>query len=278
MPADLDPSQPARPNDAGRARVPEPMVMDEPQAASAFHSAGSDDGPLVPQYELCARGMSRLLVGGGTVLDLGSGSGRYLAYLATRRPDAQILGVELSQSMLALGEQLLEGEGLSDRVRLAQGDMTDCAELVPTGLDLLSCMLALHQLPSPVELAGALAQIAAIRQSTRCAVWISDIVRLQDDSVMQEWMSLTPDVDPAFRRDALASEAAGWTQDELTEALHEAGLGELHHCYSPLLQVHWAPPGDGAQHDGDGAWQDVPMSADLRRRVLALRLGLAGLP
>jgi len=252
--------------------------MHEPEAAVAFHRAGSDDGPLVPQYELCARGMSKLLAREGTVLDLGSGSGRYLAYLARRRPDAQILGVELSQSMLDLGEQMLAAEQLADRVRLVQGDMTDCSQLVPERLDLLSCMLALHQLPSAVELAGALRQIAAIRADTGCALWISDIVRLEDDTVMQEWMSLAPDVDPAFRRDALASEAAGWTQSELTQALEEADLGALHHCYSPLLQVHWAPAADSAQRESDEDWQDVAISKDVRRRVMALRLGLAGLP
>lgn len=252
--------------------------MHEQEAAAAFHRAGSDDGPLVPQYDLCARGMSKLLSRGGTVLDLGSGSGRYLAYLAARRPDAQILGVELSQPMLALGEQLLAAERLADRVRLAQGDMTDCQRLVPEPLDLLSCMLALHQLPSVVELSGALREIAAIRESAGCAVWISDIVRLEDDTVMKQWMSLTPAVDPAFRRDALASEAAGWTQAELAEALQDAGLGSLHHCYSPLLQVHWASARDSGRRESDDDWHDPPMSSDLRRRVIALRLGLAGLP
>jgi tRNA (cmo5U34)-methyltransferase len=278
MPPDPDSSARTRPGGASRARVPEPMVMHEAEAAVAFHRAGSDDGPLVPQYELCARGMSKLIALGGMVLDLGSGSGRFLAYLATRRPDAQVLGVELSEPMLDLGRQMLAAEHLADRVRLVQGDMTDCSHLVPEHLDLLSCMLALHQLPSAVELSGALRQVAAIRESTGCAVWLSDIVRLQDDSVMKEWMSLAPDVDPAFRRDALASEAAGWTQAELAQALDEAGLGALHHCYSPLLQVHWASARDRARRESDDDWQDVAMPKDVRRRVMALRLGLAGLP
>jgi SAM-dependent methyltransferase len=254
------------------------MVMQEPEAAVAFDRAGSEEGPLVPQYELCARGMSRLLGSGGTVLDLGSGSGRYLAYLAGRRPDARILGVELSESMLALGEQTLAAEGLGDRVRLLKGDMADCLDLLPEHLDLLSCMLALHQLPSAVELSGALRQIAAIRERTGCAVWISDIVRLEDDKLMKQWMSLTPDADPVFVRDALASEAAGWTQAELTDALEDAGLADLHHCFSPLLQVHWAHAEHGAERERNDDWQELAMSGELRRRVIALRIGLPGLP
>lgn len=258
--------------------MPEPMVMDEPAAAAAFHGAGIDEGPLVPQYELSARGMSVLLPNEGAVLDLGSGSGRYLAYFAERRPDALVLGVELSQPMLVLGEQMLAAEGRGDRVRLLQGDMTDCLSLVPQQLDLLSCMLALHQLPSPAELLAALRQIATIREQTGCAVWISDIVRLDDDKVMKDWMALAPDVDPEFRRDALASEAAGWTRAELSEALQETGLGGLNHCYSPLLQVHWASARDGAERERDADWREIPMSSGVRRRVIALRLGLRGLP
>ncbi len=267
-----------------RVRVPEPMVMDEPAGVAAFHRAGSDDGPLVPQYELCARSISALLRAGGSVMDLGSGSGRFLSYLAARRRDAQIVGVELSSPMIELGERMLAEDGLRDRVRLLHGDMTDCAGLAPARLDLLSCVLALHQLPSAVELDLALGQIAQIRDATGCAVWIWDLVRLEDEQVMRDWLAQTPDADPLFVRDAFASEAAGWTSAELIDAATRAGLSELRHCASqpPLLQAHWAPVRadreDGSSDAPEAEWQDVPRSSDLRRRVIALRLGFKGLP
>ena len=264
---------------AGRERVPEPMVMDEPDAAAAFHRAGSEDGPLVAQYELCARGMSHLLGGGGSVLDLGSGSGRYLAYFAKRRPDARIVGVELSGPMVSLGERTLAEEGLDDRVRLAQADMTACESLAPEGLDLLSCMLALHQLPSAEVLGDALGQIARIRERTGCAVWIWDLVRLEDDQAIQDWMAQDADADPLFLRDALASEAAAWTRAELAQALARAGLGDLRHGYSrpPLLQVHWTAAHGEGHAEGEAHWHEVAISAALRRRVMGLRLGFSGL-
>lgn len=271
----------APPPGAGlRARVPEPMVMDEPEAVAAFHRAGSDDGALVPQYELCARSMSALLRAGGSVMDLGSGSGRYLSYLAQRRHDAQIVGVELSGPMIELGERMLAQDGLQDRVQLVLGDMTDCLRLAPERLDLLSCVLALHQLPSAVELAGALREIAAIREQTGCAVWIWDLVRLEDEQVMNDWLSQTPDADPLFVRDALASEAAGWTSSELSNAATQAGLADLRHCASqpPLLQAHWAPGQEQRPDAADAEWHELPRSSGLRRRVIALRLGFKGLP
>jgi tRNA (cmo5U34)-methyltransferase len=255
------------------------MVMDEPRAAAAFDRAGSDDGPLVPQYELCARGMSHLLPAGGTVVDLGSGSGRFLAYFARRRPDARVVGVELSRPMAELGERTLFEEGLGERVQLVQADMTACEPLVPARVDLLSCMLALHQLPSEIELAQALRQVAAIRERTGCAVWLWDLVRLDDDQAITEWMSLASGSDPLFHRDALASEAAAWTAAELIRALSAAGLGELNHGISnpPLLQVHWALARGTERAGRDELWQEVPMSAALRQRVIGLRMGFSGL-
>lgn len=276
MPVNVDLSK-AWPSGRKRSRAPEPMVMRDAEAATAFHRAGTADGPLIPLYELCSRGIGKLLPPGGTVLDLGSGSGRFLAYLAERRPDAKLTGIELSPPMLRLGKRTLAAEGLSERVRLLRGDMTSCLDLVPAGLNLLSCMLALHQLPSPAELALALRQIAAIRERAGCAVWIADVVRLEDDRAMQQWMAGTPDPDPLFWQDAFASEAAGWTQAELQVALQDAGLEDLRHAVSPLLQAHWAPA-RGRRPRNDAAWQEAPISKDLRGQVAALRMATRGLP
>jgi tRNA (cmo5U34)-methyltransferase len=264
---------------ARRERVPEPVGMDGLDAATAFHRAGSEDGPLAAQYELCARGMSHLLGGGGSVLDLGSGSGRFLAYFAKRRPDAQLVGVELSGSMVSLGERMLAEEGLDDRVQLAQADMTACESVVPQRLDLLSCMLALHQLPSADVLDEALVQVARIRARTGCAVWIWDLVRLEDDQAMTDWMAQDPESDAVFRREALAGEAAAWTRAELADALGRAGLGDLRHGYSrpPLLQVHWTTARGPGHAEEEVRWREVAISSALRRRVMGLRLGFSGL-
>jgi SAM-dependent methyltransferase len=260
-------------------RVPEPMVMDEPRAAVAFHQAGDHGGPLAAQYELCARGMSRLLRRDGIVMDLGSGSGRYLSYFAQRRADACIVGLELSDPMLTLGERMLADEHLHDRVRLMRGDMTDCAHLAPECVDLLSCMLALHQLPSEAMLVLALQQIAAIRERTGCAVWIWDLARLKDHAAMQEWLEGTGAQDPRFLRDALASEAASWTLIELMDALEDAGLPRLSHCSSrpPLLQAHWAPQ-RSAGASADEEWRERPLPPEIVSRIAALRDGFDGLP
>ena len=53
----------------GRARVPEPMVMDDPGGVRVFHESAMD--VQLPVYEFNASSMSRLVPEGGSVLDLG---------------------------------------------------------------------------------------------------------------------------------------------------------------------------------------------------------------
>ena len=78
-------------------RQPEPTAeMDDLQNVEAFHAQGSVvTGTLLPIYHFNAFATSHLLPANATLVDLGSGSGRYLAYLAQRRPDIHIIGLEL---------------------------------------------------------------------------------------------------------------------------------------------------------------------------------------
>jgi len=96
----------------------------------------------------------------------------------------------------------------------------------------------------------------------------------------RDWQGQASETDALFHRDALASEAAAWTMRELTDALGNARLGDLHHAGSqpPLLQAHWTPARDGEVSDGKADWHDVPLPGSVRGRVMALRLGFRGLP
>ena len=99
------------------AREPEPsLVMDAPENVAAFDQQGQR--LLLPLYHFSALAISRLLRPGGRLLDLGSGSGRLLAYLAKGRPDLEIIGLELSKPMVDAGNRMLEQAGLLPRVRL----------------------------------------------------------------------------------------------------------------------------------------------------------------
>lgn len=251
---------------SGLERTPEPMVMDEPGSVAAFHEAGTVEGPNMVTYEICARAMSRLLPEGGTVLDLGSGSGRFLAHLARHRPDVRIVGLDLSDTMIATGRRFLEEEGLGGRIRLLEADITTFAADVAGRIDVISSIWALHHLPSVEHLDACLARIAAMREETGCAVFVADFARLKNPRSFSLIASAVSGVTPALKADGVASERAAWSLDELTQALERAGLGDLHHSLAspiPLLQIHWGPA-SGATDDSDaGLWREV----NLPRRV-----------
>ena len=61
---------------------------------------------------------------GGSVLEIGCGTGRNLMQLARSYPDATIYGVDISDEMLVTAANTVERRGLRHRVKLAQGDAT----------------------------------------------------------------------------------------------------------------------------------------------------------
>jgi tRNA (cmo5U34)-methyltransferase len=262
-----------------RPRVPEPMVMDEEEAVADFDEAGATAPALIAIYEMCARSVNELLVEGGHVLDLGSGSAVFLEYLAERRPDATLTGLDLSEPMLETGRARLERAGLSDRVRLINADVTKVPHAaVEQSVDLITCLNLLHQLPDAETLDATLAQIADLRGRFGAGVFIMDLARLRRADTLGRTLDVfEPNMPPLARKDAIASEAAAYTVQELDARLAAAGLGDLALGKAVPLemwQIRWAPPTDG--RPAPERWRDTPMDPAAARLAKVQRF--KGLP
>ncbi len=61
---------------------------------------------------------------GGTVLEIGCGTGRNLIRLARNRPDLACHGLDVSTLMLDIAARSIRRAGLADRITLARGDAT----------------------------------------------------------------------------------------------------------------------------------------------------------
>jgi S-adenosylmethionine-diacylgycerolhomoserine-N-methlytransferase len=61
---------------------------------------------------------------GGTVLEIGCGTGRNLIAAARAWPEARLFGIDISEAMLATARAKVARAGLSERIVLAQGDAT----------------------------------------------------------------------------------------------------------------------------------------------------------
>jgi S-adenosylmethionine-diacylgycerolhomoserine-N-methlytransferase len=82
---------------------------------------------LTRKYYLLGR--DRLIDGldvpaGGTVLELGCGTGRNIVLAARRYSDAKFFGIDISSEMLETANTSIAREGIAGRVALAQGDAT----------------------------------------------------------------------------------------------------------------------------------------------------------
>jgi S-adenosylmethionine-diacylgycerolhomoserine-N-methlytransferase len=62
---------------------------------------------------------------GGTVLEVGCGTGRNLIAVARRYPKARLYGFDISQEMLTTALTNVAKAGLNSRITLKQGDATD---------------------------------------------------------------------------------------------------------------------------------------------------------
>jgi ubiquinone/menaquinone biosynthesis C-methylase UbiE len=161
---------------------------------------------------------------GGRVLDLGTGPGLMPIYWASRRPDIEVVGVDLSPAMLALARAEAGRAGVASRVRFVEADATDTG-LASGSFDVVACHYMLHHFDAPA---------AVIREMQRLAgpggaVLARDLVRPRP---LLARMSVA--FTRLFLRNSRAqnqqyadSLAASHTAAELRRSLADAGLSGL---------------------------------------------------
>jgi ubiquinone/menaquinone biosynthesis C-methylase UbiE len=101
-------------------------------------------------------------LGIGSVLDVGSGTGRAILRIKEARPAVRVLGIEPSSDLRALGHK----KGLSQK-ELIEGD-AQCIALPDGAFDLVCEFGALHHMPDPRKAVKEMLRVA------RKAIFISD--------------------------------------------------------------------------------------------------------
>jgi len=101
------------------ARVLEPEAMDLPQEARDYDA--------MDHREVNARFVADFLdanqgAAGGPILDVGTGTARIPIIFCEQDPSARVVGIDVSEAMLALGRINVESAGLADRIRLERHD------------------------------------------------------------------------------------------------------------------------------------------------------------
>lgn len=101
---------------------------------------------------------------GGSILEIGCGTGRNLILAARRYPEARLYGLDISAMMLETAEESLVRAGLGERVRVAQADAAsfDARALFGTAMfDRVFISYALSMIPPWQQAIGeAMAAVA----------------------------------------------------------------------------------------------------------------------
>jgi ubiquinone/menaquinone biosynthesis C-methylase UbiE len=86
---------------------------------------------------------------GGKVADVHCGGGRWLIAMARRFPNIELVGVEFEADSVARAREHVDEEGLGDRIRIVQAEISKLTE--PGTYNLVYFQYALHQLPDAVD-------------------------------------------------------------------------------------------------------------------------------
>jgi predicted O-methyltransferase YrrM len=110
-------------------------------------AAGAEKATM--RYRAFLETLERLQIP-GRYLDVGAGPGIVAAMVARRRPEVKITALELSEAMVAVGQEVVARQGLQDRIAYVQGDAADRTLLQSLGkFNLIYSTFSLHEWAEP---------------------------------------------------------------------------------------------------------------------------------
>lgn len=86
---------------------------------------------------------------GGSLLDVGCGTGSLLLQIAKSFPAARCTGIDIDPTGLASAQESIAAGGLSDRVTLLAGDVTSAVP--PASFDVVVMVEVLHEIAPPIR-------------------------------------------------------------------------------------------------------------------------------
>ncbi len=200
-------------------RVPEPELMDDALQAEAYAKAdfAEPHQAIVNRFTACfPRHPVR------RVLDLGSGSGDVTLRFARAYPNAQVLGVDGAEAMLAHAREATRLAGLTDRVRFLHARLP--MPCLPAGFDTVISNSLLHHLADP----AVLWETAAHCAEPGAALFVADLARPASPQEASEFVERYAAGEPEIlKRDFHRSLCAAYRPVEIQAQLARAGLGHL---------------------------------------------------
>jgi ubiquinone/menaquinone biosynthesis C-methylase UbiE len=168
--------------------------------------------------------IARLLLGlspGDGVLDVACGTGNFTrGFARTVGPDGMVVGIDVSETMLARAVSDTESAGLLDRTAFVRGDAVELP-FVESSFDAVCCFAALHLFDDPMRALDRMTEV--LTPGGRLALFTSAQGRTP---LVRPWASL------AGRRSGMRL----FELDEVVGALEARGYGEVQQRVAGVTQ------------------------------------------
>ena len=199
-------------------REPEPgLVMQEPEQVADYVRAGLEGGVMAPVYLFHCANICEVIRPGDRVLDLACGPANQLAMVARLNPEAQFVGVDLSEPMLEQARALVSQKGLTN-ITLRTLDITDLSDFPDASFDAVISTMALHHLPDARSLDRAFAEAARVLKADG-GVYLVDFGHLKSERSIRYFAQQYDDRQPPlFAADYLNSLRAAFSVRDFRQA------------------------------------------------------------
>jgi ubiquinone/menaquinone biosynthesis C-methylase UbiE len=156
----------------------------------------------------------------GLILDAGTGTARIPILMGQMRPQWHIIGIDLAQSMLQVGQTNVEQSGLQEQIKL---EFVDAKQLPypDAHFDMVVSNSLIHHLPTPLPFLVELKRVL----KPNGAIFLRDLMRPNSletlEVIVEREAGNSNDYQKGLFRDSLY---AAFTLDEINELMQQAGL------------------------------------------------------
>ena len=196
-------------------RVTEPEVMDSQEEAIAYDAMDfTEVNTAFAQRAIELGSLS------GLMLDAGTGTARIPILICQERPQWQIIGIDLAESMLQVGRKNVEQAGLQQQITLESVD----AKQLPypdAHFDMVISNSLIHHLPDPLPFLKELKRVL----KPNGGILIRDLIRPKNEDIMNGLVdSIGTEYDEHQKMLFRDSLHAAFTLDEVNQLVLDAGL------------------------------------------------------